>query len=137
MDTTVTGTETLRPMRHGRSWRNHLDTLVGSVDTMTSSKACASTRRATAAGVSGSSDNSPVAVDAEPTQPLEPELELFLSGAAILVDVAAQRRRHVGGGAADGDGGGDGTRDRHDEMHRTRGGRDSLSDQLRQLGSTE
>ncbi len=37
VDTTVTGTVTLRPMRHGRSWRSHRDTFVGNVDTMTSS----------------------------------------------------------------------------------------------------
>ena len=73
LDTTVTGTETLRPIRHGRSCRNHLDTLVGSVDTMTSSNPCGIDQAGHRRRRVGVERQLPRHRRAQPAQPLEPE----------------------------------------------------------------
>jgi hypothetical protein len=80
----VTGTSTLRPMRHGRSCRNQRDTLAGSVDTITSSKPCVSTRRAIARRGVGFEGQLPRRSHTEGTQPVEAELQLLLCNSAIV-----------------------------------------------------
>ncbi len=60
--TTATGTSTLRLMRCGRSWCSQRDSVVGNVETITSSAAVASTTVEIVAGVSHPSQSSPVAV---------------------------------------------------------------------------